>query len=171
MEILLPVSMVIWQGCSSTLPATNRFSDPCNTPVLKFSVGACVKVAELCPTSSATDSFSDPTQGWQQQQGVYFQWIVSCNFAVCGQFHCNSNKYAASAKIFGVSVAPLDPCDFPYSVANTCCIVFMHRCNSSRTSVCIPVGLDFLCSLVGVVSCSQSSCAAQTVLAHCLLAN
>ena len=79
MEILLPVciSMVIWQGCSSTLPATSRFSDPCNTPVSKFSVGACVKVAKFCPTSSATDSVPDPTQGWQQQ-GVYSQWIVSC---------------------------------------------------------------------------------------------
>ena len=99
MEILLPVSIVIQQGCSSTLLATNKFSDPCSTPflrfsVLNFSVGACVKVAKLCPASSATGSFPGPAQGWLQQE-VYprsRQWLVSYNFAGCAQLHHTFNK-------------------------------------------------------------------------------
>ena len=106
MEIFLPVLMVIRQGYSSTLPATNKFSDPCSTPilkfsVLKFSVGACVEAAKLCPASSATGSFPGPAQGWLQQE-VYPRWLTSYNFAGCTQLHHNSNKWAASVKISGV---------------------------------------------------------------------
>ena len=71
--ILLPVSMVRWQVCSSTLPATNGFSAPRTTLVFKFPVGA-----KLC-----LSSFSDPALGWLQRWGVlllahFLQFLLMC---------------------------------------------------------------------------------------------